>query len=145
MKTISKDLPKNKIKLFQIRWHEKLGIETCPYVIRYVFVFFGYSIRLHKWYASDDTRAPHDHAWDFITFVIKGSYIDVSNNGEETMHRFKLKYRKAEHKHSVKIDKPCWTILLTGRPKRNWGFWVNNKMFRPLRYFNKFGQHYICE
>ena len=146
MENIVKDFqPKQKTKLFQIRWKEGLGEPGCPYVIRWVFIFFGYSIRIHHWFKSDDLRYQHCHAWDFITFVLKGYYTDISDDGEEIMSTYKLKYRKAEHKHCVKVDAECWTILFTGRPKRNWGFWVNNKMFRPLRYFNKFGQHYICE
>ena len=141
METVSKYLPKNTTKSFQIRWNEPLGTKENTYAYRWVFIFFGYSIRIHHWLSSDDLRHFHNHAWWFITFVIKGSYIDISENGEELMPTFKLKYRKANHAHAVKIEKECWTILLTGRPENKWGFLVNNKLLRPLKYFHKFGHH----
>ena len=129
-----------KTKLFQIRWNEPLGEKECPYAYRWVFIFFGFSVRIHKWKRSDDKRFMHDHPWWFITLVLKGSYADVSEKGRDTLKRFSFRYRPSSHKHYVEIPKGgCWTILFTGKPLRNWGFWVNGKFKRPLKYFHKFG------
>lgn len=68
--------PFNKVKNFQIRFNEPLGTAECPYAYRWVLIFFGYSIRIHKWIRSDDKRYFHDHGWWFATFVLKGSYIE---------------------------------------------------------------------
>ena len=133
-------------KLFQVRWREPLGLPECPYAYRWVFIFFGYSIRIHHFIFSDDDRALHDHGWWFITMVISGSYVDVSTDGEDRLERGSIRFRKAKHRHYVKVPKSgCWTILFTGRPSRNWGFWVNGKFKRPLKYFHKFGHQNLCD
>lgn len=132
-----------KTKQFQIRWNEPLGKPECPYAYRWVLIFFGFSIRIHKWLRSDDKRYMHDHAWNFRTFVLKGHYYDVSENenGEivrELVNR--TAYRKATHKHYVEIpESGALTILFCSRPYRNWGFWDKGKFRRPLRFFSKYG------
>lgn len=127
-------------KPFQIRLAEPLGIPECPYAYRWVFIFFGFSIRIHHFIRSDDKRYLHDHAWWFLTFVLKGSYTDVSEQGRDTLKRFQWRYREAEHKHYVEVPKGgAWTILFTGKHFRKWGFWVDGKLKRPLKYFHKFG------
>lgn len=133
-----------KTKNIQLIWNESLGLPECPYAYRWVFIFFGFSIRLHHFLRSDDKRYFHNHPWWFFTFVLKGGYTDVSPAGRDTLKRFSLRYRKAEHLHYVDVPTSgCWTILITGRPLNKWGFWVNNRILRPLKYFNKYG-HPIC-
>ena len=107
---------------------------------RYVFIFFGWSIRLHKWYRSDDKQHFHDHAWNFVTIVLKGRYTDVTEAGKQEMSAGTIQFRKAEHRHYVDVP-TCGavTLLFCGRPRRKWGFWVNNHLWRPLRYFSKHG------
>ena len=39
-------------KKFQIRWGEKLGNPLCPYLKRWTFIFFGYSIRIFPMYGQ---------------------------------------------------------------------------------------------
>jgi len=128
-----------------IVWGQKLGREDKPYLQRWVVGNASFSIRLHHWFYGDDPRAFHDHAWDFICFVIKGSYYDVTESGEEFMPRGVIRFRKAGHKHTVKTD-GCWTIVVTGKTKRKWGFWVRNATGNPIwlrarRYFFKYGHH----
>ena len=129
---------------FQIRWNEPLGEAHCPYAYRWVLLFFGYSIRLHYWLRSDDKRYMHDHPWRFRTFVLKGSYTDVSHDGY-MQYREEVKwtaFRRASHRHYVEIPKPgVITLLFCGRPKRKWGFWIPGRqnLLRPLKYFAKYG------
>ena len=66
-----------RFKNFQIRWAEKLGYENDPYLIRWTFIFFGYSMRIHHWIKSDDNRYFHDHASDLLSIVLKGHYWNV--------------------------------------------------------------------
>lgn len=67
----------NKFKKFQIRWAEKLGYENNPYLVRWTFIFFGYSMRIHHWIKSDDNRYFHDHSADLLSIVLKGKYWNV--------------------------------------------------------------------
>jgi hypothetical protein len=45
------------------------------------------------------------------------------------------------HRHTVVVDKPCWTICLCGPETRTFGFWVNDKFVKAKRYFYKHGHH----
>ncbi len=134
-----------KAKQIQLRWNEPLGEKDCPYAYRWVFIFFGYSIRIHHFLRSDDKRYMHDHAWWFTTLILKGSYTDVSkdangNEIREVLNAGDIRHREANHAHYVQVEESgCWTILVTGKPMRNWGFWVKGKMMRPLRYFSRYG------
>ena len=131
-----------KTRPFQIRWNEALGLKDCPYAYRWVFIFFGFSIRVHKFIKTEPMAHHHDHAWDFVTIVLKGGYTDVSPDGTDELSFGSVRYRKAEHKHSVVMrenSNPSWTLLFCFRPKRKWGFWINNKLKRPLKYFDKIG------
>lgn len=141
-----------KTKPFQIRWNEPLGKKDNPYAHRYVFIFFGYAIRIHIWKCSDgpvensNEKHFHNHPWWFITWVIKGSYNDITVQGKELLKTGAIRYRKANHLHYVEPNKGgCITILLTGRPKQKWGFLVNNRILRPLKYFHKFGDNAPCK
>lgn len=66
-----------KFKNFQIRWAERLGYPDDPYLIRWTFIFFGYSIRIHHWIKSDDNRYFHDHSANLLSIVLKGEYWNV--------------------------------------------------------------------
>lgn len=168
-------------KRFQIRWAEKLGIPESPYLVRWTFIFFGYSIRIHHWIKSDDNRYFHDHSANLLSIVLKGRYWNVKPydntknpdelvyilawNDKKGKHLEKTKnqnfcyvegifnsfrnfihmkdsiwFSKAEDQHYLKIPKGgAWTLMFEGKPRIKWGFFVNGKKWRPLRYFHKFG------
>lgn len=67
----------SRFKKFQIRWAEKLGYENDPYLVRWTFILFGYSMRIHHWIKSDDRRYFHDHSADLLSIVLKGKYDNV--------------------------------------------------------------------
>jgi len=127
-------------RLFQIRWKESLGRPECPYLYRWTFLFFGYSVRLHHWIRSDDKRFFHDHACNLISIILKGFYLNVTPKGTYLALAFRPRYMNALQRHY--LDIPCggaWTLLLCGQPYHKWGFYVNGHKWRPLRYFHKFG------
>lgn len=135
-------------KPFQLVWNEKVDPERgCHYLTRWCLFLFGYGIRVHHWINNDDQRYFHDHPWWMAIFILKGGYTDISPNGEQHLKAGNFVFRKAEHKHTVRVDKGgCWSLLLTGRVERHFGFWVpgRNKLLRPFRYFKRFG-HHQCE
>ena len=130
-----------------------LGFPEKPYLKRWVFTCPLGSIRLHHWFSSDDDRYPHDHSWSFVTFVLRGSYIDMTPQYDvkglrywmaEPMLPWKFYHRKADHQHYVKIEdeKTCWTLLFTGRFLRSFGFWITEeKRIKANKYFFKYGHH----
>lgn len=145
MKTTSKYLPKKGLSPFQIRWNEPLGESHCPYAYRWVLNLHLFSIRLHNFVRSDDKRYFHDHPWNFITLILKGSYIDVSPTGRDRLTAGSLRYRRFDHKHYVDVPEGgFWSLVITGPLVHKWGFWVEGKFRRPFKYFRKWG-HPPCD
>jgi hypothetical protein len=112
-------------------------------MFRCVITFFGYSIRLHHWVASDDQRYLHDHPWWMLILVLKGSYKDIGEKVIDKLTFSSIRFRRANHRHTVLVDNSCWSLLITGRPINQWGFYIPNriKRLRPLRYFSRYGHH----
>ena len=139
-KAFNSEPPVSFIKSFQVRWAEPLGDMNCPYAFRWVLITPWFSIRIHHFIRSDDSRYFHDHAWDFTTFILKGHYYDVSEKGRILRKRFHFYSVPATHAHYVEVPVGgCWTLVFNGKVKRKWGFWVDGKFKRPLKYFHKFG------
>lgn len=129
-----------KFKQFQIRWKEALGNPEYPYLYRWTFIFFGFSLRIHHWIKSDDRRFYHDHSCNFVSVVLKGKYKNVTPDGEFSVKAISWWKSNALTRHYLDIPKGgAWTMLLCGRPWRKWGFYVNDHKWRPLRYFHKYG------
>lgn len=120
---------------------EALGLPECPYMHRWVLDFGPFAIRLHRWTASDDARAFHDHAWWFLTLVLWGGYTDVSPAGRDRLSVGSIRFRPALHRHTVEVSRVTWTLLITGRPTRRWGFWLGEKLMRRDKYFAVHGHH----
>jgi hypothetical protein len=129
-------------RTWQFKWKEHLGLQSCPYLIRWRLEAPYGSIRLHHWLGPDDDRAFHDHPWDFVTFVIKGGYKDFNDNAIEHLKAPTVQHRSAFHKHTVVPDLGgCWTIVVTGPKIRHWGFWLNDKFIKANKWFLSRGHH----
>lgn len=121
---------------------EKLGRKEAPYLIRWGIQTKWFSVRLHHWLSSDDLRAFHDHAWDFLSIALVRGYTDISPDGEDVVRPGHFRFRRATHQHSVKVGpKGCWTLLLTGPEKRQWGFWYKGRFRKRNKWFFKMGHH----
>lgn len=125
-----------------IKWAEPLGVPECPYVIRWRIETPLGSLRVHHWLGPDDDRAFHDHPWWFLTLVLRGGYTDKSPDGDERLKAGAVRYRPALHRHTVVPDAAgAWTVLLTGRPRRSWGFWLDGKFRKANKWFLAYGHH----
>jgi|SRR5579859_468994 len=126
-------------------WAEELRCNTDVYNRRWYIETPWFSLRLHHWLRSDDSRAFHDHPWNFWVFVLSGGYLDRTPYGDEIMHAGKCVYRDCGHMHWVDLYAgPCWSLVLTGPKVRRWGFWKNGKFTRSNKYFLRWGSH-PCE
>ncbi len=121
-------------------------VEGDPYLTRWRIIhtpWFG--VLLHKIDSPDPDQHPHDHPWNFITVILKGGYVEdvtellpwMTPNGEmitdQIVRRKKwgwLSWHKMRlgdyHKIVRLMDKPTWTLVLTGSRQREWGFLVKN-------------------
>lgn len=91
-------------------------------LIRYTIFdckFFG--IKIHKLVGTDNA-CQHDHPWAFVTFLMKGGYVEYTPNGSKVYSRFSLLYRPAKYTHKLEIHQPVWTFVITFKRVREWGF-----------------------
>jgi hypothetical protein len=131
-----------RLKAIRIQWGQSGGLTECPYFHRWVIDFKRFAIRLHHWHASDDERAFHDHPYWFITVVLWGGYDDVSPAGIDRLRIGSVRFRPANHRHTVRIIHPgTRTLLLSGPTTQRWGFWVNGKRIMRDKYFVTHGHH----
>ncbi len=127
---------------FRFSWREPIGRTECPYAYRWSIETPIGSVRIHKWIGSDDPRAHHDHAWWFLTFILKGGYDDITEEGTETLRAGNCRYRSALHKHTVSVHPGgAWTFIITGPHVRFWGFYPDGKYMKSNRYFLEKGNH----
>ena len=134
--------PYRKFRPFQIRWKEAMGDKNDPYLYRWTFLFFNYSIRIHHWIKSDDTRFFHDHSSDFYSIVVKGKYTNVTPVGRFEVSAPSIWHSDALKRHYLEIPKEgAWTLLFCGRPYNKWAFYDKGgqRKMRPLRYFHTYG------
>lgn len=128
-----------------IIWGQELGLDDCPYAKRWVLDMRLFSLRLHHFIRSDDPRYKHDHPWWYITLVLKGAYWDRGEDGDKYLRAPTIAFRSATRAHYVDPDAGgVWTLVITGRPKRHWGFWVKGKFLKAHRFFFDYG-HPPCE
>lgn len=148
----------NVIAKLLVKWCEKRDRkyiitggpqETTPYLVRYiVFKSNFFCIYIHRFMRSD-SDTPHDHPWNFFTYILDGSYrehyydTDLPQKLKTKYKKFwtekvnirkpgSLAYRKATDIHYVEVDKKRdldeiedapFTMCFMFRRQRHWGFW----------------------
>lgn len=123
-----------------------IGPSANPYMLRwYLWPKLKNLPRLylHKICRSDDDRALHDHPWWFVGLLLKGSYTEeyeALDGSYQTRRRTapSIAFRPISTRHRVILDgeftddeyrvQPAWTIILTGRDVRGWGFWCRKRL-----------------
>lgn len=95
-----------------------------------------FNIYLHKFCRSDDDRALHDHPWNSVSILLKGSYIEHFKNKAILRKAGRIFGRKAATAHRIEMvgKGPVWTLFITGHKFREWGFhcpkgWRSWKVF----------------
>jgi hypothetical protein len=116
------------------RPHQVIGGDEHPYLRRWYVIPRNplLNIYVHQFLRSDDDRALHDHPWWFVSLIVRGSYLEVTEAGTNRRRAGSIAFRPAEWRHRVQLDSnswvsdgefPCWTLIVTGRRRRMWGFW----------------------
>ena len=108
--------------------HDLVFESSKPYLERWI-LWFGFTLRLHKFIKGDDDRAFHDHPWWFVTLPLTTYQERTPENAAVRVSRFRPHFRRASHRHIVQLlhDQPVWTFIITGPKSKEWGFWDNNQ------------------
>lgn len=99
------------------------------YLGRWILYVGGFTLRLHRFFRGDDARAPHDHPWTFWTFPLCRGYVESILNTHGTLTPnwvpgWRWSRRPSSYMHIVAHPrKPFYTIVVTLRKDRSWGFW----------------------
>lgn len=95
-----------------------------PYMKRFtVFYCKWFSIKFHQILLSDYS-CMHDHPWAFITFLIRGGYVEYTPGSSRLYGRFSLLYRPADYVHRLEIHQPVWSIVISFKKIQAWGFYT---------------------
>jgi hypothetical protein len=87
-----------------------------------------FNIYLHHFLRSDDDRALHDHPWLNVSILLHGRYTEhtIAAGGVNQRAVYSagaVKFRGARYAHRIELtDGPCWSLFITGRNVRTWGF-----------------------
>lgn len=95
---------------------------------------------LHQILRDDDDRAKHDHPWASVSVILKGGYVEYyMSRGVErkrVLRAGRIVPRSASFTHRLELldGKPVWTLFITGRKIKEWGFfcpqgWVHWRVF----------------
>lgn len=99
-----------------------------------------FNIYLHQQLVSD-FETPHDHPWDNVSIILFGGYWetvyyarDPSTGRPAIYNRIwrgprSIIPRRADSLHRLELPKggTSWSLFITGRVKRNWGFQTIDK------------------
>lgn len=94
------------------------------YLVRYsIFSCRWFAVKIHNILLSDDDCL-HDHPWKFYSLILWGGYIEHTEKGKRIYHPGNFLIRPAEFKHRLEICQPAWSLVITFKKVRKWGFWT---------------------
>lgn len=131
--------------------HQIIGGTESPYMLRWYVIPRNplLNVYIHKFLRSADDRALHDHPWWFVSLILRGGYVEISQTADGKMTalcrtavldarspfwRRCIAYRAATYRHRVAlpiesgVEQPSWTLIITGRRQRMWGFWCPSRV-----------------
>ena len=86
-----------------------------------------FNIYLHNMLADDDDRALHDHPWRSMSVCLKGRLREHRKDlPPREIGAGRVVFRGAEFAHRLDVIRPAWTLFITGRSVRSWGFHCPN-------------------
>jgi hypothetical protein len=125
---------------------ERLGRPECPLMIRWGLSTPWGELLLHH-HLAPDLDAPHDHPWSFVTFVFRGHYYDVGEDGSREIVRAPaLRRRQATHRHRVEPGPGgawslgAWSLVVAGPHVRQWWMYVDGARLSVTDYLERFGR-----
>jgi hypothetical protein len=107
-----------------------IGGHDAPYLKRWYVIPRNpvCNIYLHHFLRSDDDRALHDHPWMSLSIMLDGEYWEhtiaaggIHKKKKLVAGQFTMRL-SGKYAHRIDVEKPCWTLFITGPRYRDWGF-----------------------
>lgn len=115
-----------------------------------------FSIFVHGIYQRDEDKHLHNHPWDYVSIVLKGTYIEATKNWKPdwsncwdftTRGPLSIVSRDAGQYHKVAtiVDGPVYSLFFTSSRYNHWGYsveglYVNHRKYRELKNSGKLKQ-----
>jgi len=83
-------------------------------------------VYLHHFVDDDWLRDMHDHPYRLVSIGLLGKYREETPTGARIYRAPWVRSFPASHIHRIVMvdDGTCWTIMITLKPVRSWGFWT---------------------
>ncbi len=108
-----------------------------PYLIRRsIFTCKYFAIKIHNILLSD-YDCQHDHPWSFVTIILKGGYVEHTQNGSKVYGAGSILFRPSEFLHRLEIHQPVWSLVITFKKVREWGFKTPSGWVKWFNYDSK--------
>ncbi len=113
--------------------------------LRYrLFESAWFRIYIHKICKSDEDKHMHSHPWDFLSFILSGSYSqscweDAKTFGTTRFDQFDSVELKKRNYHQIRLNTPhVWTLVFAWGKYEPWGYlvdggFVGHKLYRALK------------
>ena len=109
------------------RLEEVNGRNRCPtYLYRWILLSTRwFNVYLHHFVGDDWSYDMHDHPKRFISIGLWGRYIEETPHGEKLYRAPWIRTFPAHHIHRLRMvdGSTCWTLVITLKTVRPWGFW----------------------
>ena len=88
-----------------------------------------FEIYIHGIYQHDLDPHLHNHPWDYMGIVLKGTYVEKTESRHNVMSPWKFFKRNGSSYHKILsiITRPVYTLFVVTKPKRIWGYLVDGK------------------
>ena len=89
-----------------------------------------FGVYLHKWNKPDPRRTLHTHPWPFVSIILRGAYLEITEAGDEQIRWFN--YCPRSKAHSVITVLPnTWSLMFVGKMSDDWGY-IEQGKFIPF-------------
>lgn len=116
------------------------GGDRCPtYLFRWTLLNRPWGkVYLHHFVGDDWSLDHHDHPKRFISVGLWGWYLEhTPDRPPRRWHAAWIRSFPAEYIHRLTVpSKNCWTLVIVGRPEREWGFWHLGRFIPWRAYVN---------
>lgn len=96
-----------------------------------------FGVYWHNIYQPDGDRHPHDHPWNFSSFIVRGGYTEVvhplpwldlkMNRYTRRWERFTWHKMTTDQAHRIiSLDPGTISLIFVGKRSRNWGFFTED-------------------